>query len=142
MIFEKKRLRFKKKRKNRPSGDRDGAPRNALYARKTSLCASQPRRTKLASTVYAEGLFAAAAQESARAWQTLWQQANITVTGDLMSQNFTDSQLSLAGFGFAFSNQVQALTSRLPPEACMVKRIVDIFSGMKFLFYLLYSTLS
>ena len=32
--------------------------------------------------------FAAAAQESARAWQTLWQQANITVTGDLMSQNF------------------------------------------------------
>ena len=27
-------------------------------------------------------------------------------------------------------------TSRLPPEACMVKRIVDIFSGMKFLFYL------
>ena len=33
-------------------------------------------------------------------------------------------------------------TSRLPPEACMVKRIVDIFSGMKFLFYLLYSTLS
>ena len=27
-------------------------------------------------------------RESARAWQTLWQQANITVTGDLMSQNF------------------------------------------------------
>lgn len=50
---------------NRPSGDRDGAPRNALYARKTSLCTSQPRRTKLAGTVYAEGLFAAAARESA-----------------------------------------------------------------------------
>ena len=81
--------------------------------------------------------FAAAAQESARAWQTLWQQANITVTGDLMSQKLLRiHSYHLLASASPFSNQAQALTSRLPPEACMVKRIVDIFSGMKFLFYL------
>ena len=142
MIFEKKRLRFKKKRKNRPSGDRDGAPRNALYARKTSLCASQPRRTKLASTVYAEGLFAAAAQESARAWQTLWQQANITVTGDLMSQNFYGFTVITCGFGFAFSNQAQALDVSITARGLHGEAYRGHIFGMKFLFYLLYSTLS
>ena len=86
MIFEKEAIMIQEEAEKSPSGDRDGAPRNALYARKTSLCASQPRRTKLASTVYAEGLFCGRRSESARAWQTLWQQANITVTGDLMSQ--------------------------------------------------------
>lgn len=88
---------------NRPSGDRDGAPRNALYARKTSLCTSQPRRTKLAGTVYAEGLFCGRRSGKAPAlgklfgnkptlpWQAIW-----------CLKTFTDSQLSLAGFGFAF----------------------------------------
>ena len=90
---------------------------------------------------YAEGLFLL--RKALRAWQTLWQQANITVTGDLMSQKLLRiHSYHLLASASPFSNQAQALTSRLPPEACMVKRIVDIFSGMKFLFYLLYSTLS
>ena len=87
--------------------------------------------------------FAAAAQESARAWQTLWQQANITVTGDLMSQNFYGFTVITCWLRLRLLvTKRKHWTSRLPPEACMVKRIVDIFSGMKFLFYLLYSTLS
>ena len=110
MIFEKSHYDSRRSGENRPSGDRDGAPRNALYARKTSLCTSQPRRTKLAGTVYAEGLFAAAAQESARAWQTLWQQANITVTGDLMSQKLLRiHSYHLLASASPFSNQAQAL---------------------------------
>ena len=48
------------------------------------------------------GTFAAAAQESARAWQTLWQQANITVTGDLMSQKLYGFTVITCRFGFAF----------------------------------------
>ena len=64
----------------------------------------------MAGTVYAEGLFAAAAQESARAWQTLWQQANITVTGDLMSQKLLRiHSYHLLASASPFSNQAQAL---------------------------------
>ena len=137
MIFEKEAITIQEEAEKIARGDRDGAPRNALYARKTSLCTSQPRRTKLAGTVYAEGLFAAAAQESARAWQTLWQQANITVTGDLMSQNFYGFTVITCWLRLRLLvTKRKHWTSRLPPEACMVKRIVDIFSGMKFLFYL------
>ncbi|MGE9788611.1 glycoside hydrolase family 65 protein [Enterococcus faecalis] len=54
--------------------------------------------------------FAAAAQESARAWQTLWQQANITVTGDLMSQKLLRiHSYHLLASASPFSNQAQAL---------------------------------
>ncbi len=55
--------------------------------------------------------FAAAAQESARAWQTLWQQANITVTGDLMSQKtfYGFTVITCWASASPFSNQAQAL---------------------------------
>ncbi len=37
---------------------------------------ASPRRTKLAGTVYAEGLFCGRRSGKRPAWQTLWQQAN------------------------------------------------------------------
>ena len=104
MIFLK-RSHYDSRRsgENRPSGDRDGAPRNALYARKQVFVQASHAEQSWQVPFTPKDSFAAAARESARAWQTLWQQAKHYRDRRFdVSKTFADSQLSLAGFGFAF----------------------------------------
>ena len=70
MIFEKEAIMIQEEAENRPSGDRDGAPRNALYARKQVFVQASHAEQSWQVPFTPKDSFAAAAQESARAWQT------------------------------------------------------------------------
>ena len=87
MIFEKEAITIQEEAEKIAQVVTVMAHANALYARKQVFVQASHAEQSW-QVPFTPKDFAAAAQESARAWQTLWQQANITVTGDLMSQNF------------------------------------------------------
>ena len=127
MIFEKEAITIQEEAEKSPWVT-VMAHRTRYTLENKSLC--KPHAEQSWQVPFTPRDFAAAAQESARAWQTLWQQANITVTGDLMSQKL----LRIHSYHLSVSasplvTKPKHWTSRLPPEACMVKRIVDIFLG-------------
>ncbi len=104
MIFLK-RSHYDSRRsgKNRPSGDRDGAQGTRYTLEKQVFVQASHAEQSWQVPFTPKDSFAAAAQESARACKNSWQQANITVTGDLMSQKLLRiHSYHLPGFGFAF----------------------------------------
>ena len=140
MIFEKEAITIQEEAEKSP-GDRDGAPRNALYAEKQVFVqAATPN--KVGKYRLRRGtLCGRRSGKRPRLANPLATSQHYRDRRFDVSKTFTDSQLSV-GFGFAFSNQAQALDVSITARGLHGEAYRGHIFGMKFLFYLLYSTLS